>query len=258
LRLTIDIDARTLVREIAGTRALLDLYSPDAFDLISEVWLKVGWDQKYTHTFSWLGRPVIQLPEDLIRIQEVIHRVRPDVIVETGVAHGGSLVFYASLCKATCTGRVVGVDVEIRPHNRKAIEEHPLAPLITLIEGDSIAPATVDRVRAQIQAGETVLVVLDSCHTREHVLAELEAYSPLVSDGSYIVAADGIMQSLHDTPSGKPEWKWNHPAAAAAEFARSHPEFALDPPPRVFDESQLGDGVTYWPRGWLRRKQPAP
>ena len=105
--------------------------------------MRVGWNQKYQYTFSWMGRPVIQLPEDMMRMQEVIYRLQPDLIVETGVAHGGSLIFYASLCKAIGKGRVVGIDIEIRPHNRMAIESHPLAGLITLIEGSSIAPEVV-------------------------------------------------------------------------------------------------------------------
>ena len=139
-----------------GHRGVLPLYSPRAFELLSEQWLRVGWAEKYPYAFSWLGRPVIQAPEDLIRIQEVVHVVKPDVLIETGVAHGGSLVFYASLFKAMGTGRVIGVDIEIRPHNRIAIEAHPLASAITLIEGSSIAADTVAQVRAALRDGDTV------------------------------------------------------------------------------------------------------
>jgi cephalosporin hydroxylase len=124
--------------------------------------LRAGWDSKYVYGFSWLGRPVIQLPEDLIRIQELIYALQPDVIVETGVAHGGSLIFYPGLCTAIGKGRVIGIDIEIRPPNRAAIEAHRLAPLISL-------------VRAQIGSAETVLVLLDSNHGKAHVAAELEA-----------------------------------------------------------------------------------
>ena len=138
-----------------------DLSDPEAFDLISRAWLRSGWDVKYVYGFSWLGRPVIQLPEDMLRIQEVIYDIKPDVIVETGVAHGGSLIFYASLCTAIGKGRVIGVDIEIRPHNRSAIEEHRLSPMITLVEGSSIDNQTVNSVREQIGASETVLVLLD-------------------------------------------------------------------------------------------------
>lgn len=196
---------------------------------------------------------MVQLPADLIRIQEAIVRVGPDVIVETGVAHGGSLVYYASLCQLLGRGRVLGVDIRIEPANRAAIEQHPLAPLITLIEGDSTAPEVVSQVSSAIEPEAKVMVVLDSSHAREHVLAELEAYHRLVSSGSFIVATDGIMQDLHDVPSGNPEWRSDNPTAAAREFASLHPEFALRPPERPFDESEVAEDVTYWPAAWLQR-----
>src|SRR5215211_5393374 len=199
-RITIDPVAATVTVDDGDAIRTVGFDSPEAFRLVSDAWLRIGWDQKYVYSFTWLGRPVIQLPEDLVRVQEVIASVGPDVIVETGVAHGGSLVFYGSLCKALGRGRVVGVDVEIRPQNRRAIEEHPLFELITLIEGDSVAPATVARVADQIRPGETAMVVLDARHTRDHVLAELRAYGELVSPGSYIVAADGIMERLAGAP----------------------------------------------------------
>src|SRR4051794_38290951 len=191
MRLTIDTESRTLTIDAAGKPEVVPLYSTRAFELISDQWLRVGWNEKYVYTFSWLGRPLIQLPEDVIRVQEVIYRVKPDVIIETGVAHGGSLVFYASLCKAIGKGRVVGVDIEIRPSNRAAIEAHELASYIALIEGSSIDPATVEQVRARVQPGERAMVILDSNHSKDHVAQELERYHPLVAPGSYIVATDG-------------------------------------------------------------------
>jgi len=253
MKLILDTEAKTLRIDERGQIKVLDLYSKAAFEAISEQWLRVGWNQKYQYTFSWFGRPVIQLPEDMVRTQEVIWRVQPDVIIETGVAHGGSLVFYASLCKAIGRGRIVGVDIEIRPHNRAAIEAHPLAGMITLIEGSSTDSAVVDRVRACVQPGETVLVLLDSNHTHAHVAAELEAYAGLVTPGSYIVATDGIMKDLHDVPRGRPEWTWDHPTAAAADFARSHPEFVLEQPAWPFNESGLRQNLTHWPGAYLRR-----
>lgn len=232
----------------------LDLYSPEAFSLLSRLWLKVSWTLKHPYTFTWLGRPLIQHPEDVLRVQETIHEVAPDVIVETGVAHGGSLVFYATLCKVMGRGRVVGVDVEIRAHNRRAIEAHVLAPLITLVEGDSTAPAVVERVSSLVRAGERVLVILDSNHSRDHVARELEAYAPLVSKGSYIVATDGSMEFLHDVPRGRAEWAWDNPRAAAVEFAKRHPEFLLEEPPFAFNESAIQERVTHWPDAYLRRR----
>jgi len=169
MKIIIDTEKKTLVCNEHGKERVHDLYSKDAFELLSQQWLKVGWNEKYQYTFSWFGRPIIQLPEDMIRTQEVIYRVKPDVIIETGVAHGGSLVYYASLCKAMGKGRIIGVDIEIRPHNRKAIEEHELFSYITLIEGSSIDEEVVNKVRSLIAPEESVLVILDSNHTKQHV-----------------------------------------------------------------------------------------
>ena len=254
MKLIIDTEARTLTEESRGRTRTLDLYSDEAFELISRQWVRVGWNQKYQYTFSWMGRPIIQLPEDIVRVQEVIHCVQPDVIVETGVAHGGSLILYASLCKAMGKGRVVGIDIEIRPHNRKVIESHSLAPLITLIEGSSIEPQVVAAVKALIKPGETVIVLLDSNHTKAHVLAELEAYHDLVTPGSYIVATDGIMRYLTDLPRGQPGWRDDNPATAAQQFAARHPEFVLEQPTWPFNESRLAENITHWPGAWLRRR----
>jgi cephalosporin hydroxylase len=251
MRLTIDDEARTLTDHANGR--VLELYSPDAFSLLSRQWLRVGWSLKQPYTFTWLGRPLIQLPEDVLRMQEVIYSTRPDVIVETGIAHGGGLVFYASLCKAMGRGRVVGVDVDIRSHNRRAIESHALYPLITLIEGDSTRPDIVEAVGRQIRPEERVLVILDSDHSKGHVSAELEAYAPLVTKGSYLVATDGSMKFLTDVPRGKPEWSWDNPSAAARDFATRHPEFQLEEPEWQFNESLLSERVTHWPDAFLRR-----
>jgi cephalosporin hydroxylase len=255
MKLIIDTESQTLIQDIDGQQVSLNLYSKQAFELISHYWLKVGWNQKYPYTFSWMGRPIIQLPEDMIRIQEAIYQVQPDVILETGVAHGGSLIYYASLCKAMGKGRVIGIDIEIRPHNRKAIEAHELFPYITLVEGNSIDPEQVSQVKSLVKPGETVMVILDSCHTKPHVLAELEAYSDLVTPGSYIVATDGIMQDLSDVPRGQPNWDIDNPTAAAAEFAKQHPEFLLKQPNWPFNESELTENITHWPGAWLQRKE---
>ena len=249
----VDIEQGIVSVEEGGLTSTHRLDTPEAFNIISNVWLRAGWDNKHVYTFTWLGRPIIQLPEDMFRLQELIHAVRPDVIVETGVAHGGSLVFYASLCKAMEHGRVIGVDVEIRPHNRAAIESHILKPLITLIEGSSIDPSVVETVRAQIAPGGRVMVLLDSCHTKEHVRAELEAYSGLVSPGSYIVAMDGIMENVVGGPRTQPDWSWNNPRQAALEFVQTHPEFTIEEPAFAFNESNISDRVTYWPSAFIRR-----
>jgi cephalosporin hydroxylase len=238
----------------ASGKQRFPLNSPEAFAAVSKAWLRCGWDTKYVYTFTWMGRPVIQLPEDLLRIQEVVYAIRPDILIETGVAHGGSLVFYASLFKAMNRGRVVGIDIEIRPHNRKAIETHPLASYITLIEGSSIAPEVFDQAKSYVKPGETVMVVLDSCHTKKHVQDELEIYSSLVTPESYIVATDGIMKNLVGAPRSKPDWGTNNPHAAVQEFLKGHPEFILEQPRWFFNESNgLFQNVTYWPGAWLKR-----
>ncbi len=250
MKIVIDTEKKT----VAAGDHVVDLYGKEAFELISKLWLKTSWNQKYSYTFTWLGRPIIQHPEDFLRLQEVIYALRPDVIIETGVAHGGSLVFYASLYKAMgLQGRVIGIDVDIRSHNRRAIEAHELAPYITLIEGNSAAPETVARVQAMLRPGEKVMVILDSDHSKAHVAKELDAYFPLVTLGSYILATDGIMRDVNDTPRGKPGWASDNPAAAAEEFAAAHPQFVIEEPTWRFNESDLSRPITAWPSAWLKR-----
>ncbi len=253
MKIIIDTDGKTLTHETDGKRRVIDLYCKEAFEIISLQWIKVGWNQKYSHTFSWLGRPIIQMPEDMIRIQEVIYNLKPDVIIETGVAHGGSLIYYASLCQLIKKGRVIGIDIEIRPHNRQALEKHELFNFITLIEGSSIDPDVVKQVKSLVIPGEVVLVILDSNHSKEHVLAELNNYCDLVTAGSYIVATDGIMKDLYDVNRGKEEWQWDNPYAAALEFIKFRPEFSVEQPCWPFKESDLTENITHWPGAWLKR-----
>ncbi len=229
------------------------LDTPEAFASMSKAWLRAGWDNQYGYGYTWLGRPMIQLPEDMLRLQEVIYTVQPDLIIETGVAHGGSLIFYATLCKAMDKGKVLGIDVEIRPANRAAIEAHRLFPFISLIEGSSIDPQVVAAATDQIQPGQKVFVVLDSCHTKAHVLSELHAYSPLVSVGSYIVAMDGIMEDVVGAPRTQIDWSWNNPKQAALEFVASDPNFILEEPAFVFNEGNITERVTYWPSAFIKR-----
>jgi len=250
---TLDTEKKTLSIEENGKRRELDLYSRESFLALTDQWIKIGWNEKYPYTFSWMGRPIIQIPDDIVRMQEAIYLIKPDVIIETGIAHGGTLVFYASLMKAFGRGRVIGVDIEIRPHNRAALEAHELFSCLTLIEGSSTAPDIVEKVKQLVNPGERVMVILDSCHTKAHVAAELMAYHSLVSVGSYIVATDGSMKDLYDVPRGKPEWKDDHPTAAALEFAASNPDFIVSPPHLGFNESGLGHYITHWPSAWLKR-----
>lgn len=254
MKVNIDTQSNRISYVEDGQTKEIPLYSKAGFELISDIWLKVGWNEKYPYSFSWMGRPVIQNPEDIVRTQEVIYQVKPTVIIETGVAHGGSLILYASLFKGMgIDGRVIGVDIEIRKHNRDAIEAHELFPLITLIEGSSTAPEIVAQVAALLKPDDRVLVILDSNHTKAHVAAELEAYYHFVSPGSFIVATDGSMEMLHDVPRGTPDWIHDNPSEAARDFAKAHPEFSLAQPEWPFNESKLEKNITHWPDAWLKR-----
>jgi len=244
MKLTIDTASGVLSTEDSS----IPLYSRQAFELISREWVRVGWACRYFFTLNWLGRPALQLPEDLMRLQEAVYDVQPDVIVECGIYDGGSMLFHATLCEAIGKGRVVGIDKHIGADTRAALAQHRLAHRIEMIEGDSVAPEVVTQVKDSVRPGEAVLVILDSNHSRAHVSRELEAYAPLVTAGSCIIAADGIMQDLTDVPGGEPNWSWDNPAAAAHEFIAAHPEFEMRAPrgPR---------NLTYWPDGWLWRRE---
>ena len=177
--------------------------------------------------------------------------LKPDVIVETGVNRGGSAIFFASMCRLLGKGRVVSIDIQIPAEVRQAVEQSPFSDLITLIEGDSASAEVVDQVKNRISKDEKVLVFLDSDHSKAHVLRELHAYSGMVTPGSYIVATDGVMQSLTDTPYGRKEWVEDNPAAAAREFAASHPEFIIKRPTALFGDQYVVESMTYWPDAWL-------
>ncbi len=230
-----------------GQKRTEDLFSPAGRDLVAGLWLEVSAQFRLMYDLTWLGIPIIQLPGDIVMMQELIWRLRPDVIVECGFAHGGSAILYASILELTGKGIVLGVDVEVRQYNRLAVESHPLAHRIRIIEGSSIDPATAERVRAACAGARTVLVVLDSNHTTAHVRAELDTYHSLVTPGSYAVVMDGAQALVAGIPAAKPEWKESHPLAAIETFLAAHPEFAEDP-------RYTRTLVTCNPRGFLRRK----
>jgi cephalosporin hydroxylase len=196
---------------------------------MSQSWIEASAKHRYSYNFTWLGRPVIQYPQDLIAIQEIIWRTRPELVIETGVAHGGSLVFSASLLELLGNdGRVVGIDVEIRPHNRSAIESHPLFPRISLIEGSSTDPKVVADV-SLAASGKRTMVVLDSNHTHKHVLDELCAYAPMVSCGCYLIVLDTVIEDLPDSLfAGKPWRQGDNPKTAVHEFLRGTRDFIID------------------------------
>jgi len=208
----------------------------------------------YSYNFSWLGRPVIQYPQDILAMQELIWSIQPEVIVETGIARGGSLIFSASMLElnAACGGpldaEVVGIDIDIRSHNREAIEAHPMFRRITMIEGSSIARETVERVRELTARKKRVLVCLDSNHTHDHVLAELEAYAPLTSVGSYCVVFDTVIEDMPaETSADRPWGRGNNPKTAVREYLKTHPEFEVD---KRIDYKLL---ISVAPDGYLKR-----
>jgi len=225
-------------------------FASDAeFRALSTAWRAMALERKYMNDFAWLGRPLIQLPMDAMAVQELIWAVKPDLVIETGVAHGGSLMLSASILQMIGHGEVLGVDIEVRPHNRRAIESHPLAHRISLIEGSSVDPAIVAQVRARASGKAKILVCLDSNHTHEHVLAELNAYADLVSVGSYCVVFDTFVEDMPDDYvwTDRPWGKGNNPKTAVWEWLKFHPEFEID---HSMDDKLL---ITSAPDGFLRR-----
>ncbi|NBB12916.1 cephalosporin hydroxylase family protein [Pseudomonas sp. SLFW] len=202
---------------------------------------------KYCYHFSWMGRPIIQYPQDIIAMQEIIWTVRPDVIVETGIAHGGSILFYASMMELMGHGEVIGIDIDIRAHNRDAIEAHPMSRRVRMIQGSSIDAAIVEQVRRRV-AGKKVLVVLDSNHTHEHVLEELRLYAPLVAVGSYCVVMDTVVEDMPaDAFPDRPWGKGDNPKTAVWAYLKENDDFQID---SAVDHKLL---ITVAPDGYLRR-----
>ncbi len=206
----------------------------------------------YSYLWNWMGVPIIQMPADIMATQEVIWATKPDIIIETGVARGGSVLFMASLFEAMGNGQVIGVDIDIRAHNRDAIESHPMSKRITLIEGGSVDDSTLEAVRANIPEGARVMVVLDSDHSRDHVLAECHAYGPLVSEGCYLVVADTVVGHMSEEIAPKKRSKiWfqgNEPLAALNDYLAENDRFEVDP---VLNGKLV---ISSSPGGYLRRK----
>lgn len=214
---------------------------------LSREWMSKSIEDRYSYNFTWMGRPIIQYPQDMLAMQEIIWRVKPDLIIETGIAHGGSLIYYASLCELVGHGEVLGIDIDIRPHNRVEIENHSMFKRIRMIEGSSIDQHIIDQVRKQAE-DKRVIVVLDSNHTHAHVLAELRAYAPLVSEGGYCVVFDTVVEDLQ--PGSFPDRPWgvgDNPKTAVHEFLKENDNFEID---RDI-ESKIR--ITVAPDGYLRR-----
>jgi cephalosporin hydroxylase len=251
--------ARQCEEEIRGLGEDRDLAE------LSRIWIREISPHKWAYHFTWLGRPAIQFPNDAWAFQEIVWRTRPDLIIETGVAHGGSLILSASMLAlldvsdaiqsrsmldpSVSSRKVVGIDIDIRPHNREAIEAHPMSSRIQMIEGSSVALDVVQQVRSIAAGYRTVMVCLDSNHTHEHVLGELEAYAPLVTPGSFCIVYDTIVEDLPKALFPDRPWgPGNNPKTAVWEFLRSHPEFEIDK--GIADKLQ----ITVAPDGFLRKK----
>jgi cephalosporin hydroxylase len=228
----------------------------DEIALATRAWMDRVNPRKYSYHFEWMGRPVIQYPQDILAVQEIIWSVKPDLIIETGIAHGGSLIFSASMLELNAISggpqdaEVLGIDIDIRAHNRAAIDAHPMIRRIAMIEGSSVAPEVISQVKAKAAGKRSVLVLLDSNHTHDHVLAELEAYANLVTIGSYCVVFDTVIEDLpNDAFQDRPWGKGNNAKTAVRDFLRRHPEFEID---KSIQHKLL---ITVAPDGYLKRCQ---
>jgi len=244
--------------------SIASLTGDNALQALSREWTRDVARHKWSYNFCWMGRPAIQFPNDAWAMQELIWEVKPDLIIEAGIAHGGSLICYASMLAmldvsdAVESGgvmdpsktkrKVLGLDIDIRAHNREAIEQHPMRPWIQMIQGSSIAPEVVAQVQEIAQGYKRILVSLDSNHTHDHVLAELQAYAPLVSQGSYCVVFDTIVEDMPPALSSDRPWgPGNNPKTAVWEYVKSHPEFQIDAD--IHNKLQ----ITVAPDGYLKR-----
>lgn len=222
--------------------------------LATRAWMDRANRAKYSYHFEWMGRPIIQYPQDILAVQEIIWSVKPDLIIETGIAHGGSLIFSASMLELNAISggakdaEVLGIDIDIRAHNRAAVEAHPMARRISMIEGSSVAPEVVAAVRAKAAGKRSVLVMLDSNHTHDHVLAELDAFANLATVGSYCIVFDTVIEDMPaDAFTDRPWSRGNNAKTAVCEFLERHPEFEID---KSIQHKLL---VTVAPDGYLKR-----
>lgn len=210
-------------------------------------WFDLAFKHQYSYHFTWLGRPIIQFPQDMIALQEIIWDVKPDIIIETGIAHGGSLIFSASMLQLIGRGKVIGIDIDIRKHNKDEIKKHPLYKRIKMIEGSSVDPKIIKKVFSAVKDKKKIMVFLDSNHTHEHVLKELEAYSSLVKKGSYIIVFDTMVEDMPKNSFPNKPWnKKNNPKTAVREFLKKNKRFKVN---KEFEEKLL---ITSSPEGFLK------
>jgi len=214
---------------------------------ITKKWFETSYKYEYSYHFQWLGRPIIQYPQDVIAIQEIIWKVKPDIIIETGIAHGGSLILSASILELIGKGKVLGIDIDIRKHNKNAIKKHPLSKRIQMIQGSSISKKVVKKVYQLANNKKRILIILDSNHTHEHVINELEMYSPLVTKNSYLIVMDTIVENMPEKLLKNRPWgKGNNPMSAVKQFLKHNNRFKID----TMSEKKLLISVA--PNGFLK------
>jgi cephalosporin hydroxylase len=237
-----------------GAAEIADMGNDGELALTTRLWMERANRKKYSYHFEWMGRPVIQYPQDILAVQEIIWSAKPDLIIETGIAHGGSLIFSASMLELNAISggpqdaQVLGIDIDIRAHNRAAIKAHPMMRRIAMIEGSSVAPEVISQVKAKAAGKRSVIVLLDSNHTHEHVLAELEAYANLVTIGSYCVVFDTAIEDMPDDAFNDRPWgKGNNAKTAVWDFLKRHSEFEID------KSIQHKLVITVAPDGYLKR-----
>lgn len=228
---------------------ILGLSKDQDVQALSRIWIREITRHKYAYNFSWMGRPIIQFPQDMVAMQEIIWSCKPDLIIETGIAHGGSLVYYASLLEMMqIDGYVLGIDIDIREHNCAAIDTHPMRKRIEMIQGSSVSPDTVDQVAKHVEGKKSVMVILDSNHTHKHVYHELQYYAPFVTLNNYLVVFDTLLEDMpDDLVQDRPWSKGNNPKTAVHEWLKSHPEFEID---KDIDNKLL---ISVAPDGYLKR-----
>jgi cephalosporin hydroxylase len=214
---------------------------------LTKKWFDKSFSHEYSYHFSWLGRPIIQYPQDIIAIQEIIWKIKPDLIIETGIAHGGSLILSASILELLGKGEVVGIDIDIRKHNHLAIENHSLKKRINMIEGSSISKKIIKKVFEFTKDKKRIMVILDSNHTHKHVLKEMELYSPLITKGSYLIVLDTVIENMpEDFFKNRPWSKGNNPMSAVKKFLEQNKRFKID---KKIDKKLL---ITVAPQGYLK------
>lgn len=234
--------------EIEKKARIKNLKRDHRFQSLAQKFISYSMKHKYSYNFNWLSRPIIQYPQDIIAMQEIIWKLKPDLIIETGIAHGGGLIFYASMLELIGKGEVLGIDIDIRKHNRKEIEKHKMYKRIKMLEGSSIDEKIIKKIQKIVKRHKNIMVCLDSLHTQEHVFKELDAYSKFVSIGNYLVVFDTIIEYL---PKGffknRPWDKGNNPKTAVNEFLKRNKNFITD---KTIENKLL---ITVAPGGYLKR-----